>query len=82
MINFTATKYLDYLPEIIESPDYAGYNSGSLELVKVFKDNIFVSIKLDMKKNTYFVATMFDVKDKKIESYIKSGRLKKVPKTK
>ncbi len=79
--HFTAAKYLDYLPEIIESPDYAGYTGGNLELVKVFKDNIFVSIKLDMKKNTYFVATMFDVKDKKIESYIKSGRLKKVPKT-
>ena len=79
--HFTAAKYLDYLPEIIESPDYAGYTDGNIELVKVFKDNIFISIKLDGKKNKYYVATMFDVKIKKIESYIKSGRLKKVPKT-
>ena len=52
MINkkhFTAAKYIDYLPEIIESPDYAGYYNGNIELVKVFKDNIFISIKLDKR---------------------------------
>ena len=80
--HFTAAKYLDYLPEIIESPDYAGYTDSNIELVKVFKDNIFISIKLDGKKNKYYVATMFDVKNKKIESNLKSGRLKKVPKSK
>ncbi|MBR6486486.1 MAG: hypothetical protein IKT17_07340 [Lachnospiraceae bacterium] len=84
MINkkhFTAAKYIDYLPEIIESPDYAGCYNGNIELVKVFKDNIFISIKLDKKKHQYYVATMFDAKTSKIESYVNSGRLKKVEKT-
>lgn len=79
--HFTAAKYIDYLPEIIESPDYAGYYDGNIELVKVFKDNIFISIKVDEKKHQYYVATMFDAKMGKIDSYVKSGRLKKVEKT-
>ena len=79
--HFTAAKYFDYLREIIESPDYAGYYDGNIELVKVFKDNIFISIKLDRKKHQYYVATMFDVKRGKVESYVKSGRLKMVEKT-
>ena len=78
--HFTAAKYIDYLAEIIESPDYAGYYDGNIELVKIFKDNIFVSIKLDKKKHQYYVATMFDTKIGKIESYVRSGRLKKVGK--
>ena len=78
--HFSAAKYIDYLPEIVESPDYAGYYNGNIELVKVFKDNIFISIKLDEKKNKYYVATMFDVKNGKVESYLKTGRLKKVEK--
>ncbi len=78
--HFIAAKYIDYLPEIIRSPDYAGYYDGKVELVKMFKDNIFISIKLDEKKHQYYVATMFDAKTGKIESYVKSCRLKKVEK--
>ncbi len=76
--HFVAAKYIDYLPEIITSPDYAGYTNGNIELVKKYRDNIFISIKLDTKRNQHYVATVFDVKTGKIESYIRSGRLKKV----
>lgn len=76
--HFTAAKYIDYLPEIITSPDYAGYYDGNIELVKMYKDNIFISIKLDTKRKQYYVATMFEVKNSKIESYVRTGRLKKV----
>ena len=76
--HYTAAKYIDYLPDIIDFPDYVGYYDGNIELVKIFKDNIFISIKLDQKKQKYYVATVFDVKRSKIESYLKSGRLKKV----
>ncbi|MBR1670247.1 MAG: hypothetical protein IJ695_06060 [Butyrivibrio sp.] len=79
--HFTAAKYIDYLPEIIDSPDYAGYYDGKIELVKIYKDNIFISIKVDDKNHQYYVATVFDVKMGKIESYVKSGRLKKVNRT-
>ncbi len=76
--HFVAAKYLDFLPEIITSPDYAGFTDGAIELVKCFKDDIFVSIKLDADKSLYYVATMYDVKKSKIDAYCKSGRLKKI----
>ena len=79
--HYKAAKYLDFIPEIINSPDYAGFYEGQIELVKIFKDNIFLSIKLDVSKDLYYVATLFDVSMAKIESYCKSGRLKKLDKT-
>lgn len=74
--HFVAAKYIDYLPQIIKEPDYAGYNNGNIELVKRYKDNIFISVKLDTKRSKYYVATIFDVKQSKIDSYIKTGRWK------
>ena len=62
---------------VIKEPDYAGYNNGNIELVKRYKDNIFISVKLDTKRTKYYVATVFDVKQSKIDSYLKSGRWKK-----
>lgn len=44
-------------------------------MVKCYKDNIFIAIKLDAKKSKYYVATVFEVKKGKIDSYVKSGRL-------
>ena len=76
-----AAKYLDFIPEIINAPDYAGFYEGQIEIVKIFKDKIFLSIKLDVSKDLYYVATLFDVSMAKIESYCKSGRLKKLDKT-
>ncbi len=76
--HFVAAKYIDYLPDIINSPDYAGIHDGNIELVKCFKDNIFVSIKLDTKKTKYYVSTIFEAKQSKIDSYVRSGRLIKV----
>lgn len=46
-------------------------------MVKCYKDNNFITIKLDVKKNRYYVATMFDIKEAKLDSYIRSGRLVK-----
>lgn len=76
--HFVAAKYIDDLSQIIINPDYVGYYNENIELVKIFKDNIFISIKLDVKKSKYYVATVFDVKQSKIDSYIKNGRWKKV----
>lgn len=78
--HFTAAKYIDYLPDIVKSPDFAGISEGQIELVKCFKDNIFISIKLDSKKRTYYVATLYDVSYAKIDSYCRSGRLCRVTK--
>lgn len=76
--HYTAAKYLDYLPDVLQAPDYAGYVDGVVELVKFFKDDIFVSVKLDSSRDLYYIATMFDVKKSKIETNVKSGRWKKL----
>ena len=76
--HYKAAKYLDFIPDIIEKPDYAGIYGNQIELIKCFKDNIFLSIKLDSAKNQYYVATLFDVSLAKIEVYCKTGRLKKL----
>ncbi len=78
--HYKAAKYVDYISDIIEKPDYAGMTDGQIELVKIFKDNIFLSIKLDASKQLYYVATIFDVSQSKIEAYCKSGRLTKLDK--
>ena len=78
--HFIAAKYIDYLSDIIHNPDFAGYHNGNIELVKCYKDNLFVSIRLDHRKSHYYVATIFDVKKSKIATYVKSGRLKIVNK--
>ena len=79
--HYKEAKYLDFIPEIINAPDYAGFYEEQIELVKIFKDNLFLSIKLDKTKDIYYVATLFDVSMAKIEAYCKSGRLKKLDKT-
>ena len=79
--HYRAAKYIDFLPEIILNPDYAGINNEQIELIKCFKDNIFLSIKLDKTKGIYYVSTVFDVNQAKINYYCKSGRLKKISKS-
>ncbi len=76
--HFTAAKYIDYLPEILSSPDYIGKGDGNIEFVKCYKDNIFVCVKVDSRENKHYVATMYDIKKAKIEAYVKLGRLNKV----
>ena len=75
--HFIAIKYLDFLEDILQNPDYIGSFENQIELVKQFKDNIFVSIKLDEKKEIFYISTIFDVSNAKIQSYCKTGRLKK-----
>ncbi len=71
-------KIASYNTELIYNPDFVGMHDGNMELIKCFKDNIFISIKLDVKKSKYYVATVFDVKQSKIDSYVRSGRLIKI----
>ena len=43
--HYNCLKYIDYIPEIILEPDYAGVNPNekgiSLELVKQYTDNVY-----------------------------------------
>ena len=75
---------LSYIPKInniISNPDYIGCNPkepDSIELVKVFDKNIQLAIKLDIKENYLYVASLYDVPQGKINRRLQSGRLKKV----
>ncbi len=76
--HYTAAKYLDFLSDIIQQPDYAGFSGETIELVKCFKNNIFISISLDVSKDIYYVSTMYDINSSKLEKYCNTGRLLKV----
>lgn len=76
-------KYIDYIPDIIKNPDYIGTNPNedkkgikSIELIKRYKDNILIGIKLDQDNNYLYVSTMHDIQESKIERRLHSGRIK------
>lgn len=73
--------YISQIPDIISNPDYVGKNPtepNSIELVKVYGDNIQIGIKLDVSNNYLYVATLFDVRQSKINRRLHSGRLKRI----
>ena len=74
-------KYIDSISEIIEHPDYVGVNpnekNDSIELVKVYDENILLGIKLDLSTNTLYVSTMYSINESKLKRRLHSGRLVK-----
>lgn len=76
--------YLRFISSIITSPDYIGVNpneSGdSFELVKILSENVQIGIKLDMKENYLYVATLHTITNGKLKHGIDNGRLKKFDK--
>lgn len=74
-------KYIDYIPDIIQSPDYIGINPNetevqSIELIKRYRDNILIGIKLDKDNDYLYVSTMHDISESKIQMRLFSGRFK------
>lgn len=78
--HFVALKYIDSIPDIIKNPDYIGVNphekeNTSIELVKCFKDNILLGIKVDFTSDKLYVSTMFDIPNSKLQRRIHGNRL-------
>lgn len=74
-------KYIDYIPDIIKEPDYIGINPNetevqSIELIKRYKDNVLIGIKLDKDNDYLYVSTMHDISESKIQMRLFSGRFK------
>lgn len=73
-------KYIDYIPDIIKNPDYIGVNPNeslqSIELIKQYKDNVLLGIKIDKNNEYLYVSTMHDITESKIQQRLFSGRLK------
>lgn len=78
--HFKCLKYIDFIPEIIENPDYIGVNpnekDSSIEIIKRYKDNVMIGIKLDTDGEYLYVSTMHDIQETKIERRLHSGRIK------
>lgn len=76
--------YMRFISSIIATPDYIGVNpnesEASFELVKVFSENVQIGIKLDIKENYLYVATLHTITPGKLEHGLENGRLQKFDK--
>lgn len=76
--------YMRFISSIISEPDYIGVNpnepNASFELVKIFSENVQLGIKLDIKDNYLYIATLHTITDGKLKHSIENGRLKKFDK--
>lgn len=75
-------KYKDEIPNILNSPDYVGINpkDNSIEYVKVFfEENEYVKVAIRISgKGKYYARSLYVLNNRRTESYIKKGTLKKV----
>lgn len=82
--HFSALRYIDCIPDIIESPDYIGINPNetdvtSIELIKRYDENVLVGIKLDEENGYLYVSTMYEIQEGKINRRLHSGRIREFP---
>lgn len=72
-------KYLEDISYIIENPDYVGRNPRvkgiSFECVKILEDNVLVAIKIDEKKNYFYVASVCEITNSKLKRMIETKRV-------
>ncbi len=73
-------KYLFRISELLEKPTYIGINprekGRSIEYVIQLDENVLIGIKLDYKKEYFYIATMHEISELKLNQRIKNGRLK------
>ena len=76
--------HIEDLELILRNPDFVGINPRekdvSFEYVKRFDNNVLVAIKLHKSGDFSYVPTMYRLQDYKLQSRIKSGRLRKFDK--
>ena len=73
-------KYLSRISDLLENPDYIGINprerGRSIEYVIQLGENVLIGIKLDYKNEYFYIATMHEISELKLNQRIKNGRLK------
>lgn len=78
--NDNMIKYLSRISELLENPDYIGINprerGRSIEYVIQLEENVLIGIKLDYKNEYFYIATMHEISELKLNQRIKNGRLK------
>lgn len=77
-------KYVDKIKDIISNPDYIGRNTNvsgkSVEIIKLYVDNVLLAIKYDSKLDYYYIASLYDVTDSKLKHMINNNRVRKLTK--
>lgn len=77
-------KYGNYIPEILNHPDYVGINpnDNSIAFVKEFEiDGEFVKVAVRISSSgILFARSLYIITDSKINNYIKKGSLKPLDK--
>lgn len=69
--------YIDRIDEILTTPDYIGMkDEKSVELIKIYDDNILLALQLDKTKNYFYVASLYDISSAKLSNRLHSGRIK------
>lgn len=68
-------QYFECIPDIISSPDYVGKHpsDGSIEYIKEYDERVLLAVRVSQSGRLY-ARSLYDLKDKKLESYLKSGR--------
>lgn len=78
--HYKGLKYIDYIPDMIANPDYIGVNPNekdkTIEIIKCYKDNIILGIKLDSDGEYLYISTVYELQESKIARRIHSGRIK------
>ena len=73
-------KYLSRISELLENPTYIGLNprekGRSIEYVIQLDENVLIGIKLDYKNEYFYITTMHEISELKLNQRIKNGRLK------
>ncbi|MBQ9361207.1 MAG: hypothetical protein IJT96_09260 [Lachnospiraceae bacterium] len=78
--HYKALKHIQDIPDIISFPDYIGVTGTgkgeSIIYIKCYSDNIMLIVRLERLKMNLYVATMFDLPDKKLNRLIHSGKIR------
>ena len=73
-------KSIPDIPLILSQPDYIGHNPkepNSIELIKALEGNMKVCVKLDIRNQYLYVATLFEITDSKLQRMLQSGRIQR-----
>ena len=72
-------KSIEHIPEIINTPDYVGFNikNNSIEYIKKIDDLTLVAVRLK-QKDDLFLRSIYPITESKLKKGINLDRIKKV----
>ena len=72
-------KSIELLPQIIQNPDYVGYNSknNGIEYIKRVNELTLVAVRLKSKGDLFF-RSIYPISETKLQNGINKNRIKKI----